>query len=427
MYRQREVLVPLVPLGSAFRLVGSGIGVRSLCRSSPLGFVSQQQQLCGNQRSYSSSLLRSASFSSSNIALSEPTTRRRTHSRFPGASSLGFFPTTAQLHLSSRLYSTSDPENSPLPPSFASPDEEALDLNPEWLRPGTPVGAEGGSKVPTGLDWNALAPEASTSLSGGGEGGFLNSLPNYVMDGLEWVHLTTGCPWWGTIVGATFAIRLALLAPTLFTLRKATALGVLQPELNKVNMAMAQERRKPNPNMALIRAHQEELRSMMKKAKVNPFHVLVGPACQLPVFLLFFVTLRRMSEEMPSFANGGVLWFTDLTTPDPYLILPTLMSLALWATMELGQTPSTASTGKNVHFVKYLARAFSLFLLPFSSFFPAALNVYWATNNLLSLTQALALKRPSVRKKVGLPPLPNQAAEEQQQLARKLTSTKPKK
>ena len=42
-----------------------------------------------------------------------------------------------------------------------------------------------------------------------------------------------------------------------------------------------------------------------------------------------------MAEKVPSFQEGGALWFTDLTTPDSMYILPILSGLFTLATIEV--------------------------------------------------------------------------------------------
>ena len=42
-----------------------------------------------------------------------------------------------------------------------------------------------------------------------------------------------------------------------------------------------------------------------------------------------------MAEKVPSFKEGGALWFTDLTTSDPYFILPVMSGLFTLATIEV--------------------------------------------------------------------------------------------
>ena len=42
-----------------------------------------------------------------------------------------------------------------------------------------------------------------------------------------------------------------------------------------------------------------------------------------------------MAEKVPSFQTGGVLWFTDLTTPDSLYILPVITALTFLITVEV--------------------------------------------------------------------------------------------
>lgn len=42
-----------------------------------------------------------------------------------------------------------------------------------------------------------------------------------------------------------------------------------------------------------------------------------------------------MAEKVPSFKDGGALWFTDLATPDTMYIFPVLTALTFWITVEV--------------------------------------------------------------------------------------------
>lgn len=42
-----------------------------------------------------------------------------------------------------------------------------------------------------------------------------------------------------------------------------------------------------------------------------------------------------MAEKVPSFKNGGMLWFTDLSTPDSLYVLPVLTALTFWIMVEV--------------------------------------------------------------------------------------------
>lgn len=43
-----------------------------------------------------------------------------------------------------------------------------------------------------------------------------------------------------------------------------------------------------------------------------------------------------MVQKVPSFKTGGALWFTDLTTPDSFYIMPILAGLTFLITVEVG-------------------------------------------------------------------------------------------
>lgn len=56
----------------------------------------------------------------------------------------------------------------------------------------------------------------------------------------------------------------------------------------------------------------------------------------MPVFLSCFIGLRQMANlPVDSLRHGGMAWFTDLTLPDQYYLLPVITSLTLWATIEV--------------------------------------------------------------------------------------------
>ncbi|CAM6073155.1 unnamed protein product [Sphagnum tenellum] len=52
----------------------------------------------------------------------------------------------------------------------------------------------------------------------------------------------------------------------------------------------------------------------------NPFTPLMGAFLQAPIFISFVFASRNMAGKLPSFKEGGALWFTDLTTPNSFFI-----------------------------------------------------------------------------------------------------------
>lgn len=49
-----------------------------------------------------------------------------------------------------------------------------------------------------------------------------------------------------------------------------------------------------------------------------------------------FVGIREMTSlPVQSLQNGGIMWFTDLTVPDPLYVLPFITMSTLLATIEV--------------------------------------------------------------------------------------------
>lgn len=56
----------------------------------------------------------------------------------------------------------------------------------------------------------------------------------------------------------------------------------------------------------------------------------------MPVFLSFFIGLRKMADlPVPSLQTGGLLWFPDLTVADPFYILPLAVTGTMFLTLEV--------------------------------------------------------------------------------------------
>ncbi|XP_073270373.1 mitochondrial inner membrane protein OXA1-like [Primulina huaijiensis] len=125
----------------------------------------------------------------------------------------------------------------------------------------------------------------------------------------------------------------------------------------------------------------------------------------VPCLSPFLPLIRKLTENVPSFKEGGALWFTDLTTPDSLFILPVLTALTFWITVEFNAQEGlegnpTANTIKNV------SKVFVVLTIPLTASFPKAIFCYWITSNLFSLAYGLVIKKPGVKKLLGVPIIP---------------------
>lgn len=77
-----------------------------------------------------------------------------------------------------------------------------------------------------------------------------------------------------------------------------------------------------------------DLAALWKKYDCHPKKSFAPLFAQFPIFVSFFIGLRRMAEGVPSFKEGGALTFTDLSIADPYYIMPLISSATFLITVE---------------------------------------------------------------------------------------------
>jgi YidC/Oxa1 family membrane protein insertase len=153
--------------------------------------------------------------------------------------------------------------------------------------------------------------------------------------------------------------------------------------INPKVMAM-RERFKDNPQQM-----QQEMMRIYKEEKVNPLGGCLPIVVQIPVFIALYWVLLS-SVEMRNAPWIG--WIRDLSTPDPYFILPFVMTLTSLVQTALNPVPPDPMQAKMMWFMPL---AFSVMFF----FFPAGLVLYWITNNVLSIAQQWLINT-----RMGVPP-----------------------
>jgi YidC/Oxa1 family membrane protein insertase len=151
---------------------------------------------------------------------------------------------------------------------------------------------------------------------------------------------------------------------------------------------------------------QQEMMALYKSEKVNPLAGCLPILIQVPVFFALYKVLFVTIEMRHAPFYG---WIIDLSASDPTSIF-NLFGLLPWAAPETVLLPSTIGAWPFVMGVTmYLqtklnpappdpvqARMFALMpviFTPMMAMFPAGLVIYWAWNNLLSITQQYVIMR----------------------------------
>lgn len=144
------------------------------------------------------------------------------------------------------------------------------------------------------------------------------------------------------------------------------------------------ERHKDNPQQMQL-----EMMRIYREEKVNPFGGCLPILIQMPFFIALYWVLLS-SVEMRHAPWIG--WVNDLAAPDPYFILPLLMTVSSLLQVALNPAPPDPMQAKMMWFMPL---AFSVMFF----FFPAGLVLYWLTNNILSIVQQWIINT-----RMGVPP-----------------------
>ena len=144
------------------------------------------------------------------------------------------------------------------------------------------------------------------------------------------------------------------------------------------------ERLKDNPQQM-----QQEMMRIYREEKVNPMGGCFPIMIQIPVFIALYWVLLS-SVEMRNTPWLG--WIHDLSSPDPYYILPLVMTLTTVLQTSLNPAPPDPMQAKMMWFMPL---AFSVMFF----FFPSGLVLYWITNNVLSIVQQWVINT-----RMGVPP-----------------------
>ena len=185
--------------------------------------------------------------------------------------------------------------------------------------------------------------------------------------------------WGWAIVALVFLLKIAFY----WLNAKAYASMAKMKAVNPRIMEM-RERLKDKPQQM-----QQEMMRIYREEKVNPMGGCFPIVIQIPVFIALYWVLLS-SVEMRNAPWIG--WVHDLSAPDPFFILPLLMTLSSLLQTALNPAPPDPMQAKMMWVMPLM---FSVMFF----FFPAGLVLYWLTNNLLSIAQQWIINT-----RMGVPP-----------------------
>jgi YidC/Oxa1 family membrane protein insertase len=179
--------------------------------------------------------------------------------------------------------------------------------------------------------------------------------------------------WGWAIVTVTFLLKLAFYPLSEASGRSMAKMKMLGPRIKNLQETYKDDREK------LGRA----MMDLYKREKVNPVAGCVPMLLQIPVFLAFYWVLLE-SVEMRQAPFAG--WINDLSSRDPFFVLPVIMAAAMFGQYKLNPAPPDPVQAK-----VFMIMPFAMSIM--FAFFPAGLVLYWVTNTLLTIAQQWNINR----------------------------------
>ena len=189
---------------------------------------------------------------------------------------------------------------------------------------------------------------------------------------LDKIHAVVG-NWGWSIVILTILIKLAFFKLSATSYRSMARMRKVAPKLQELKERYKDDKQRMN----------QALMDLYKKEKINPLGGCLPILVQIPVFIaLYWVLLESVELRQAPWW----LWIQDLSSRDPFFILPILMGVSMFVQYKLNPPPMDPVQQK-------VFMALPFVFTVFFAFFPAGLVLYWFTNNLFSIAQQWYITR----------------------------------
>jgi len=174
---------------------------------------------------------------------------------------------------------------------------------------------------------------------------------------------------WGiAIIVITLIVKGGMYPLTKAQYTSMAKMRALAPKMAKLKERFGDDRQKMS----------QATMEMYRKEKVNPAGGCLPLLIQMPIFLaLYWVFLESVELRHAPFG----LWIQDLSSQDPYYILPVLMGISMFVMQKL--QPMTVQDPMQQKIMQYMPVMFTVFFF----WFPSGLVLYWFISNLISIAQ----------------------------------------
>ncbi|MCW8908128.1 MAG: membrane protein insertase YidC [Sedimenticola sp.] len=202
--------------------------------------------------------------------------------------------------------------------------------------------------------------------------GFLTVIAQPIFWLLKMIQSVVG-NWGWSIILLTLLIKLVFYKLSEASYKSMANMRRMTPRIQALKERFGEDKTRLNAAMM----------ELYKKEKINPLGGCLPILVQIPVFIsLYWVLLESVEMRQAPF----IFWIEDLSTKDPFFVLPLIMGVSMYIQQKLNPAPPDPMQAKIMMALPFV---FTIFF----AFFPSGLVLYWVTNNVLSIAQQWYITR----------------------------------
>jgi len=198
-----------------------------------------------------------------------------------------------------------------------------------------------------------------------------------IESGLRYTADLTGSAGIAVIV-LTIIFKTALLPLTVKSLRSMSSMQELQPKIKELQKKFAKDRQKLSA----------ETMKLYQEHGVNPAAGCLPMVLQIPIFFGLYFAIRALSNNGGGVWTEPFLWLPNLSTPDPYKILPILAGLFQFVQTRMARPRNQGKAADPQQQMMNTMMGFMpIMVVIFGWTFAAGPVIYWTVSAIYSAVQ----------------------------------------
>lgn len=207
---------------------------------------------------------------------------------------------------------------------------------------------------------------------------------------LRFLHdfLGNGAYNWGwAIIIVTVIFNLLMLPTRLMMMRSSLKMMRIQPKVEAIKRRFAHLKMNDPKRVEM----NSEMMALYKTEGVNMYGGCLPMLVQMPLFFAYYRVLANAVE----LRQAHWFWLTDLSSPDPWHILPIIIIASMFLVQFLTPAPGMDPAQRRMMaFMMPVIFGFSMW------HFASGLALYWGTGNLINLAMQLAINQSKMGKEM---------------------------